>query len=239
MRLIHGNCADWLRETTSQSVKCVFLDPPDNVKLNYGPDFEDYRVDYQDWLMNLIQESMRVSDIVWVCYSVLHDLWLKARLFEYVVVSQPSIWEVRSFIWRYSFSQYRDSDCADGYRCLLRLRRRTATLYADTIRVPSKRSFIGDKRAANDGYRVPDSCWEFPRIVGNSRERRAWHPTQLPEELYIRCMKLSCVASDTFVDLFAGTGTCFRAAKRIGFDNVIGIELSASYCEQIRFENHK
>jgi site-specific DNA-methyltransferase (adenine-specific) len=99
-------------------------------------------------------------------------------------------------------------------------------------RVESVRQQIGDKRANPDG-RVPDDVWDFPRVVGNAKERRDWHPTQHPEALMRRIINYSCRKDETFLDLFLGTGTSFRVRK----ENVIGIEQSEKYCQEIAKEH--
>src|SRR5579872_4627516 len=71
-----------------------------------------------------------------------------------------------------------------------------AKLYPDAIRIPSARMDQGDKRAA--GPRVPGDVWDFPRVVGNAKERQPWHPTQHPVALYDRVIKYSCGPGDYF-----------------------------------------
>jgi DNA modification methylase len=91
---------------------------------------------------------------------------------------------------------------------------------------------IGDARAA--GPKMPSDVWDFPRVVGNSRERRDWHPTQHPESLYDRMLGFSCGLEDTAVDMFAGTGTIFRSTAKC---QKIGIEIDSEYCQQISKEH--
>jgi len=66
----------------------------------------------------------------------------------------------------------------------------SAPIYPCQIRVPSWRMLNGDKRAAPDG-KVPGNVWDFPRVTGNSKQRRAFHPTQLNEGLVERAILLS------------------------------------------------
>ncbi len=93
---------------------------------------------------------------------------------------------------------------------------------------------IGDARAA--GPRCPSDVWEFPRIVGNHPERSKFHPTQHPVVLYDRIMKFSCgqsVHGNKFLDMFAGSGTCFRAGYLNPKIDVTGIELDKEYCREL------
>jgi site-specific DNA-methyltransferase (adenine-specific) len=108
-------------------------------------------------------------------------------------------------------------------------------LYPDAIRVPSWRQIHGDKRANPDG-RVPGDVFDFPRVVGNSKQRRPWHPTQLHEGLYERCVKLSCAPDDTVCDIFAGTGTLARVCQVTGNPCTL-IEMDSAYCKEIALEH--
>jgi DNA modification methylase len=112
--------------------------------------------------------------------------------------------------------------------------RNDATFYPDAIRVPSWRQLHGDKRADPRG-RVPGDVFDFPRVTGNSRQRRRWHPTQLHEELVERVICFSTRDGGTVLDPFAGTGTTLRVCQRIG-RRCVGIEIDRTYCEQIAAE---
>ena len=79
--------------------------------------------------------------------------------------------------------------------------------------------------------------YDFSRVVGNSRQRRRWHPTQLNESLYERCVRLTCKPTDTVCDIFAGTGTLARVCAVTGNPCTL-IEIDAGYCEKIA-EEHK
>jgi DNA modification methylase len=118
--------------------------------------------------------------------------------------------------------------------------------------VKSKRQEMGDKRAAPGG-RVPGDVHNFPllladlgleepdvydytRVVGNSRQRRTWHPTQLHEDLVERCIKSCTVEDNTVCDPFAGTGTTLRVCERIG-RSCVTMDTDRDYCERISEEN--
>jgi DNA modification methylase len=101
--------------------------------------------------------------------------------------------------------------------------------------VPSWRQENGDKRADPRG-RVPGDVFDFTRVVGNSKQRRPWHPTQLNEGLVERCIKLSTHEGDTVLDPFGGTGTTLRVCKPLGIACTL-IELHLGYCVKIAAEH--
>ncbi len=203
----------------------IFADPPDNCGLKYEG-FTDINKDYGSLLTSIIQHIQRKSDIGWLSYYYKYQqhVWQRLR----------HINRSRQFMWRFTFGQHRQTDCGNGYRPIMRIMQPEAVLYPDAIRVQSARQKQGDKRADPRG-RVPDDVWEFPRVVGNARERRPWHPTQHPEALIERIVKFSTKPGDLVIDMFGGTGTVNRVCKRLD-RQCIGIEISPVYCEKIREE---
>ncbi len=205
----------------------VFADPPDNL----GKPYEGFKdktslVDYNHFLRSTFDLASWHSQITWL--SIYHK-YLPEWLFH-----AKGFGEARLFPWRFTFGQHCHTDCGNGYRPIIRIMQPGAVLYPDAIRVQSARQKQGDKRADPRG-RVPDDVWEFPRVVGNARERRPWHPTQHPEALIERIVKFSTKPGDLVIDMFGGTGTVNRVCKRLD-RQCIGIEISPVYCEKIREE---
>lgn len=225
-------CGDCLEiYPTLPKAKMVFADPPDNLGMKYDA-YKDKMTEghYRLWLQQMIAmvlDSVSSPDIFWLSYF--HKY-------------QPTVIEMRrigfgwkQFIWYFTFGQHRDTDCGNNYRPIMRWMKNDAVIYPDAIRVPSARQLLYNDKRANPKGRVPGDVWEFPRVCGTFHERRKWHPTQHPEALMERIIKMSCVPGDLVIDLFAGTGTTLRVCRRLGID-CIGIELSKAYCEQIEQE---
>lgn len=216
MLLIQGDCLKNMRK-----VKCVIADPPDNIGLRYGEYNDKLEIGmYYEWMSRVIKAGIEHSQLFWLSYHSKHDLEI-TRMVGFFAGKRT----VRKIIWRFTFGQYRESDLAYGYRPILRIGDGWVT---DKIREESVRMMVGDKRAA--GLRVPDDVWDYPRVVGNSFERVKWHPTQHPVKLYQRMIGMSVAApTDYVLDMFAGSGTCFRT----GYQNTIGIEIDSGYCEKL------
>lgn len=235
MMLYQGDCLDYLKECGQ--FDCIFADPPDNLGLDYSG-FTDNNPKYYDWLELLIRLALDKCKVFWLSYYWEHDLEIKRR--SYWI--KPH-WSKKTFIWRYTFGQHNNHDCGSGFRYILRFARPDWVPNVKNIRTESERQRLGDIRANPNG-RVPDDVWqfdspniwdEFPRVVGNSRERRSWHVTQHPEGLMERIMRMS--STSNFLDCFVGSGTSFRVGKRINRD-VTGCEISEAYCEQLRKEHN-
>jgi len=232
-KLIHGDCLEVLRSLDEAS--CLFADPPDNIGLGYN-EFTDKRPDdaYVAWLGDCLRLFIQKAGIVWISYNakwsfavgmIVHDLlrehqWLEAK----------------PCVQTFTFGQHRHNDLGNNHRPLLRLRRNDAPLYPDAIRVPSWRQLNGDKRADPRG-RVPGDVFDVPRVTGNSKQRRRWHPTQLNEELVERCLKLSTLEGERVIDPFGGTGTTLRVCDRIGRHCTL-IEYDRTYCDRIAEEHN-
>ena len=223
-RIIQGDCLEVL--PTLPKATMVWADPPDNLGVEYaGVGDKRDRWEYGRWLRDVIHEGQIQSDVFWLSYYYRYQ----ALVFGKCVCSDEQ-W--RQFIWRFTFGQYRYTDCGNGYRPILRLMHPDVKLYPDAIRVESARQKLGDKRADPRG-RVPDDVWEFPRVCGTFHERKKWHPNQHPKDLLRRMVLFSTQPGDLVIDMFAGTGNMLEICKELD-RNCIGIELSEFYCDKIR-----
>lgn len=214
-------------------VKMIFADPPDNIGLGYGDCDDDMsRPDYLSLLHDMLWQSRYVCDVLWVSFNAKHLLDM-GRLADGFTQSG---WTLKPCVQIFTFGQHNKHDLGNNYRPLWRFTHDgCTTLYPDAVRVPSWRQLHGDKRADPRG-RVPGDVFDFPRVVGNSKQRRKWHPTQLHEGLYERCIRLTCAPGDSVCDIFAGTGTLARACKNTGNPCTL-IEMDKTYCEKIAAEH--
>ncbi|MHB1253340.1 MAG: DNA-methyltransferase, partial [Candidatus Humimicrobiaceae bacterium] len=79
--------------------------------------------------------------------------------------------------------------------------------------------------------------WSMPLVQGKERLRskdgRALHPTQKPEEMLKRIIIASSNKGNTVLDPFLGSGTTAVIAKELG-RNWIGIEKSKKYVDMAK-----
>lgn len=216
---------------------CCFLDPPDALGLKLNGYQDVPKKDYIDWLANVMTKTIPHCGITWLSYNNVWDLAVKHWAHDYGQIHQDI--EIKPFYQHYTFFQCNNNDCAPAVRPMLRFRHDgllwKAPIYPNQIRVPSWRQLNGDKRAAPGG-KVPGNIWNFPRVTGNSKQRRSYHPTQLNEGLVERAILLSTKEGDEVLDLFSGTGTVIRVCKRIG-RSTTSIEFNEFYCEKIAAEH--
>lgn len=220
---------DGTRWTPANSpLDCGFADPPDNLGLSYdGMTDQMPHGEYLRFLHSVIRQAAYFN-VFWL--SFYHRYIPEVMSMAYQLV--PDGYNLRTFIWKFNFGQYHERDAPNGYRPILRISQEGWKPILSE-RVPSVREQMGDTRASGKG-RIPDDVWDYPRVQGNNDERRSWHPTQHPQMIYSRIAAMSVPKDGTFVDLFAGTGTAFRALFHC---NVIGVEQSAEYCRKISEEH--
>jgi DNA modification methylase len=220
IKILNGDCLDLIEDCD-----CLFMDPPDNQKLGYNTCTDNLSGDdYVRWLDKVIRKAIKHSPHVWVSFNPRWTVKMG-------VICDALDCLIKPCVQTFTFGQNRKTDLGVGHRPLWRLSHRDAVLYPGQIKVPSWRELNGDKRAAVGGC-VPLDVFDFPRVTGNSKQRRSWHPTQLHEDLVERCIKLTTEIGDHVIDPFGGTGTTARVCKRIERRCTL-IELDSYYCQKI------
>ena len=235
MKTLHcTSCLLWLAKN-NKTWDTIFADPPDNIDLKYSlygdriPD-EEYVYLLRQWLFAFIQNAR----CVWSSFNV--KWWVEvARIITDLKQMFGGTVKIKFCVQIYTFGQHNQHDFGTNHRPILRITRKGAPLYPDAIRVQSQRQINGDKRA-NPAGRVPGDVFDFPRVTGNSKQRRRWHPTQLHEGLVERCIKMTTLPGEQVLDPFGGTGTTLRVCKRISRECTL-LEVDSFYCEQIAKEN--
>jgi site-specific DNA-methyltransferase (adenine-specific) len=231
--LINLDCMEWLPDM--EEIDTLFADPPDNQGLGYDSyndklSTEQYVGKLQEWLACFVAKAKTV----WFSYNARWTFEV-GRIVCALQESYGKTLTVKPCIQTYTFGQHNHHDLGNNHRPLIRFQWASAPLYPDAIRVPSWRQENGDKRADPRG-RVPGDVFDFTRVVGNSKQRRTWHPTQLNEGLVERCLKMTTPAGGNVVDPFGGTGTTLRVCKQLGYNCTL-FEIDKGYCEKIAAEH--
>lgn len=232
-KIICGDCLKILPNLPL--VDCIFADPPDNIGTKYHG-YKDCLAgeNYLNWLADCLLIFLHSSNIVWLSFNVKWTIELSRISNEKILREFPNV-EIKPCVQIFTFGQHNQHDLANCYRPLWRFRHKDTALYPDQIRTPSWRQINNDKRADPRG-RVPSDVFNFPKVTGNSGQRRSWCPTQLHERLVERCIKLSTLEGGTVLDPFAGTGTTLRVCRRINRHCTL-IEQSEEYCRLISEEH--
>lgn len=232
MRLFNAKFQDALPKLGH--FKMIFADPPDNIGLGYGECDDDLSLqDYWNLLNDILWLSKDRCDVLWLSFNARHLPLMGHLVHDFTRPGDP--WTFKPCVQTYTFGQHNKHDLGNNYRPLWRFMRKGTKLYPDAVRVPSWRQLNGDKRADPRG-KVASDVFDFPRVTGNSKQRRKYHPTQLHEGLYERCIKLCCAPEDWVCDIFAGTGTLARVCSQTG-NLCMMIEMDRFYCEKIAEEH--
>lgn len=248
-----ANCLDFLAVTNRQYAT-IFADPPDNIGLKYD-NYDDNlpENDYIDLLSKCLFLFTERSLCVWFSYNAKWTFQVGRIVTELERHFGKSI-EVKPCVQIFTFGQHNHRDLGNNHRPLIRIKWKDCPLYPDNIRVQSWRQKHGDKRADPRG-RVPgdvfrcdgidgeltmaisdDDVYDFTRVVGNAKQRRKWHKTQLNEGLVERCLKLTTAPGQHVLDPFGGTGTTLRVCRRIDRPCTL-VEFDPHYCARIAAEH--
>ena len=218
-------------------VNTIFADPPDNIKLGYDKCTDNMDAgEYIDFLDNLISACIKKARTTFISFNAKWFTDVAALMHAYQLTYDI---EVRLLIQGFTFGQHNTSDLSNDFRPIIRIRKPGALLYPNNVRVESKRMKLGDKRA-NPAGRVPGDVWrsdflEYSRVVGNSKQRRKWCPTQLHEGLVEDCLLLTTPQGGLVLDPFCGTGTTLRVCMANGW-SCTTMDISKSYCEKVAEE---
>jgi len=252
-QLFNVNCLDFLAES-DRRWDTIFADPPDNIGLKYDA-YDDNLPDsdYIDLLRKWLFLFTERSRCVWFSYNA--KWWAHVgRVVTELEGRYGKQIETKPCVQIFTFGQHNHNDLGNNHRPLLRIRWSDSPLYPDAIRVESWRQKHGDKRADPRG-RVPgdvfrcdgiddelamaisdDDVYDFTRVVGNSKQRRKWHKTQLNEGLVARCIKLTTAQGEHVFDPFGGTGTTMRVCHQL--DRACTLtEIDRGYCVHIAAEH--
>lgn len=222
-------------QETDERFDMVMADPPDNLGLKYNS-YKDRmpNADYINWMGDWLIAAMNIAPIVWVSFNSRWTIPMGAVVQDILGGAGGEAWEVKPCVGVFTFGQHNRYDLGNNHRPLWRINRKGVKIYPDQIRVPSWRQLNRDKRADKRG-RVPGDVFDFPRVTNNSKQRRAWHPTQLHEGLVERCILLSTLPGQRVLDPFGGTGTTGRVCQRVAREATL-LELDPTYCKKMRSE---
>jgi len=137
-------------------------------------------------------------------------------------------------IWHYTFGQQTKNKFARSHTHIFYFvnDKKKFTFNDAAVRVPSARQLVYEDKRANPAGKMPDDVWnEFSRVCGTFKERKGWHPCQMPEKLLARIILAVTNEGDWVLDPFSGSGTTAAAACKLG-RRYTGIEISQKYVKE-------
>lgn len=219
---------------TDDLYQCIIADPPYGIGVDYGECKDRWKTfgEYMAWLRRRIVRllsHMADTGSMWLIVPprVAAHIWAYVEDMRHSMICDQ-------IVWHYRFGQHTDRKYIPSHVTVLWIRRKGfANFYPDEVLVESDRaSKYSDKRindSSRGGKRVPLDVWtEFPRVTGNSKERRSEHPNQLPERLIERIIRCCTKPGDKVLDPFVGSGTTTCVAKALGRESD-GLDVSKRY----------
>lgn len=225
-RIFQGDCEKIIPELGIFNM--VFADPPDNIGWEYST-YSDRREDYFPWLERILRQLISISPIVWLSFN---SRWTPQV--GQIGMKLDDI-KILPCVQVFTPGQQTKYDLKNCHRPLWRFMQKGARLYPENAKELTWRLQNNDPRANPDGS-LPGDVFDFPRVTGNSKQRRPWHTTQLHEGIVERCIKLCTKPGDRILDPFGGSGTTMRAAKRLNRKCDL-IEIDPIYYQQLSQEH--
>lgn len=213
-------------------VRCIFFDPPDFYLEGLRENrIEEIKHNLVIWIKEVVRLSVEKCDIFWVTIPSICWLNTIAELNIY----DNHITKMFRFEWIHKHIVGDDADYHDSMKTILQIRKTEVEVNSLAISEESYKSLSGRPCAKP---RLVTNNWQVSKVISTSIEWVSWCKDQIPVIIYSDIIKYSCKKNDTFLDLTAGSGTCFRAGRLHPKINIIGLEANPDLCNKI-IEHHK
>jgi len=260
-RILHGDCAQKLKELKNDSVDLIFTSPPyaDQRKHTYGGIHPDK---YVEWFLPISQELLRVLKPEGTFVLNIKERVVKGERHTYVIElilemkKQGWLW-TEEFIWhkKNSYPGKWPNRFRDSWERLLQFNKdKKFKMIQEAVMVPmgdwaktrlknlSETDRKRDESRVRSGFGKNVAHWlnrdkAYPTNVLHlatecgNRNHSATFPESLPEWF----IKLFTEEGDWVLDPFAGSGTTNRIAQKLK-RNSIGIDIQPEYYNALRNE---
>jgi len=224
INLINDDCLNALKEVKAKSVNLIFADPPYNLSGENNLTVKSGKVakcDKGKW--DIIEDIHKFNE-EWVreCLRVLRDdgtIWISGTLHNHpsigVILKKLGLWIINDVIW------YKHN-APPLFSC------NRLVPSTELIWVASKdKKYYFDYETAKkiNGGKQMRNLWRI-----NAQRHKTKHPTEKPEKLLERIIRIGSKEQDLILDPFMGSGTTGVVAKMLN-RNFIGIEINGEYFE--------
>ena len=230
--IVQGDVLDVLPTWPEGCVDLVFADPPFNIGYAYDQ-YDDSRApeEYLAWSERWIEACLRVLKADGTFWIAIGDEYAA----EIRVMMRGRATLRNWVIWHYTFGQNCKRKFNRSHAHLFYFVKDTErfTFNADDprVRVKSDRQLKYNDKRANPKGRLPHDVWTFSRVCGTFKERKGWHPCQMPVTVLGRIVLACSNPGDVVLDPFVGSGTTLVAAA-MHDRRWVGTELSPDYARQ-------
>lgn len=234
----NGDCIEILKGLSEKSIDLIFADAPYNIGKDFGNDsdkWSDYK-EYINWCYTWIDECFRVlkdDGTFYFMTSTQYMPYLDVYVSEHYNV-------VNRIVWAYDSSGVQaKTKFGSLYEPILMCTKNKKSKYcfnSNAILVDAKtgseRKLMDYRKSPPQPYntkKVPGNVWNFNRVRYRMPEYQN-HPTQKPEQLLERIIKVSSNMGDVVLDPFSGSFTTCAVALKLN-RKCIGIELNKEFFE--------
>lgn len=232
-RMVHGDCLDLLTGLPTESVDCIWTDPPyllsnDGITCVAG---KMVKVNKGEWDRSRGIEADHEFNRTWLaaCYRVLKPagtIWVSGTLHVYLSVGmamqQIGYRILNDIIWEKPAPPPNL-----GCRCFTHSTE--ILLWATKARKGAKERYTFNYEAmkAENGGKQMKNIWRFSTPTADEK-LLGKHPTQKPVALIARCLRASTNNGDLVLDPFAGSASTGVAALKLG-RRFLGFERESSF----------
>jgi site-specific DNA-methyltransferase (adenine-specific) len=233
-KIVCGDCIKVLSKVKKPFADLIFADPPFNIGYKYDKYHDEKESNhYIKWTKEWMSVCKKVLKPAGSFYIAIGDDYAANIR---IIANELGLFTRNWIIWHYTFGQQTKNKFARSHTHIFYFvnDKKNFTFNDKAVRVPSARQLVyGDKRA-NPAGKMPDDVWDsFSRVCGTFKERKGWHPCQMPEKLLTRIILAGSNEGDWVLDPFSGSGTTAAAACRLG-RHYTGIEISQKYVKESR-----
>ncbi len=253
-RLYCGDNLEILATMEKESVDLIYIDPPffSNRKYEviWGDEAEVRSFEdrwggginvYVDWMKERVMELHRVLKTTGSMY--LHCDWHAGH---YLKVMCDEIFGMNNFkneiVWCYRGGGVPQNDFAKKHDTIFRYTKSDHyTFNVNAVRIPYSKDVLESlpsrydksyrKNKVYKGYKPnpkgkhPEDWWLIQPLMPSDKKERLGYPTQKPEALLERIVKVSSNKGNLVLDAFCGCGTALAVAQNLG-RRWVGIDIS-------------
>lgn len=229
------DCIDGLKQLPDKSIDCIVTSPPYWKGFEYEAYFNSYK-QYLDWCEEWLRESKRVlkpNGTLWL--NVINDSEITIRAFELMEIATREImFKLHDTIIWYRYNQQPANttrQLTNQCEYIFMLRHTSANVELNKTAAYEKNPHIFKTKNVGNVWEIPfNSGSKKVQGFGRKETKAKWGHSGFPIELPETCILLSTNEKDIVLDMFMGSGTTGKAAKKNN-RNFIGFELSKEYCD--------
>lgn len=244
--LYQTDCLNLFAALKSDSIDCVFADPPFNLGKVYGKlgvvNDDLTRQEYLDWCFAWLDEAVRVVKPGGAVFVYILPQWgfhFASRL------------EQRGMLFRHWIalsmkgSFPRGNKLYPAHYALLYFTKGTPSTFTKVrLPVPACRhcgkdvkDYGGHRKFLNPAGLSLTDFWEDTSPARHGKFKARWHVNELKPMIPGRCIEIATKKGDVIVDPFGGGGSTFEAAEQSG-RYWIGTEITDCSIIRDRFARH-